>query len=379
MNTTLDPARRSQFKFAYTTRHVPPGWVAGMTTSGHPRSGDVVVARVVEVGQQTRLECTDSRKATLFPGDEIVVCLANRYAPAQYEAVVPESLGVCDLVAAGGVAARALSWHTDKGEPTVIDVVGFATDHGGQRINLENHRVVAASSDEMAIVHRSDRRPFTIVVAGTSMDSGKTTTAAGIVRGLTAGGLAVGAAKVTGTGAGNDVWLMADAGARPAIDFTAAGMASTYLMGDERIVDSFVSLHDHLTAAGVDVAVIEVADGLFFSETTNLLASNALRSRCDGVVFAAGDAAGAQNGVGTLRTLGLRVLAASGLLTASPLATREARSCLDVPVLTLPELWAAEHSLLATANCRSRLREVAPPSPVTRRDAARPVPAALVS
>ncbi|MEM9712673.1 MAG: DUF1611 domain-containing protein, partial [Actinomycetota bacterium] len=342
MSITFEPARISRLKFAYTTRHLRPGLVAGMTTRGTPRAGDVVIARIVEIGQQERLECIDSRKATLFPGDEIVVCYANRYAPAQYEAVVPEAIGRCDLVAAGGVAARALSRHASKDEPTSIDVLGFATDHDGRTINLADHRVVPPAGS----TPRTGRRPFTIVVAGTSMDSGKTTSAAGIVKGLTAAGLSVGAAKVTGTGAGNDLWLMADAGAQPVLDFTAVGLASTYLVGHDRIVDSFVSLHEHLASAALDVAVIEVADGLYLSETAALLACDDLRSRCDGVVFAAGDAAGAQNGVDRVRCLGLDVLAVSGLLTASPLAVRETRAGVDVPVLTLAELWSADHQLL---------------------------------
>ncbi|MDJ0768965.1 MAG: hypothetical protein QNJ12_09230 [Ilumatobacter sp.] len=354
MSIVFDPARISQLKFAYTTRHLRPGLVAGMTTEGSPRAGDVVIARVVEIGQHQRLECTDSRRATLFPGDEIVVCYANRYAPAQYEAVVPTTLGRCDLVAAGGVAATALSRHASKDEPTAIDVLGFATDHDGRRINIADHRTVPTPNT----CGDAAARPFTIVIAGTSMDSGKTTTAAGIVKGLVTTGLSVGAAKVTGTGAGNDLWLMADAGARPVVDFTAVGMPSTFMMGHERIVDSFVSLHHHLADAGVDVAVIEIADGLFLSETAALLASDELRARCDGIVFAAGDAAGAQNGVGLLRSLGHDVLAVSGLLTASPLAVRETQSCVDVPVLTLPELWAADHTLLDRAAWAHRLRAV---------------------
>lgn len=354
MSIVFDPARISQLKFAYTTRHLRPGLVAGMTTEGSPRAGDVVIVRVVEIGQHQRLECTDSRKATLFPGDEIVVCYANRYAPAQYEAVVPDTLGRCDLVAAGGVAAIALSRHASKDEPTAVDVLGFATDHDGRRINLADHRTVTTPDPFSDLA----AGPFTIVIAGTSMDSGKTTTAAGIVRGLAAAGLSVGAAKATGTGAGNDLWLMADAGARPVVDFTAVGMASTYLMGHDRIVDSFVSLHHHLADAGVDVAVIEIADGLFLAETAALLASDELRARCDGIVFAAGDAAGAQNGVGLLRSLGHDVLAVSGLLTASPLAVRETQSSVDVPVHTLPELWAADHALLDRASCAHRLRMI---------------------
>ena len=344
MSFTFDPARSSRFKYAYTTRHLPPGVVAGLTTRGTPRSGDVVIARVIEISQHKRIEGVDSRKAVLFPGDELVLCYANRYAPSQYEAVVPSALGPCDMVAAGGVVGAVLDRNVDMEDPTTVDVLGFAVDHEGRRINLADYRAVPSPTTSVQA-----GGPFTIVVAGTSMDSGKTTSAAGIVKGLVSAGLSVGAAKVTGTGAGNDLWLMADAGARPVVDFTAVGMASTYLMGHDRMVDSFVSLHQHLANSGVDVAVIEIADGLFLSETADLIADEAVAARCDGIVFAAGDAAGAQNGVEFLRSLGQNVLAVSGLLTKAPLATREARSCLNVPVLTLEQLWEADHQLLDDA------------------------------
>ena len=157
------------------------------------------------------------------------------------------------------------------------------------------------------------------------------------------------AAKATGTGAGGDGWLMADAGASRFLDFVDVGMASTYLMDHHQIVDGFVALHATLADSGVDVVVIEVADGLYHHETRQLLLTDELRDRCDAMVFAAGDAAGAIHGVAQLRSMDLPVCAVSGLLTASPLAVREAREQLDVAVLTLAELWSAQHDLLTVA------------------------------
>ena len=43
-----------------------------------------------------------------------------------------------------------------------------------------------------------------LIVAGTAMNAGKTTAAARLIKGLQRAGLRVGAAKVTGTGAGGD-------------------------------------------------------------------------------------------------------------------------------------------------------------------------------
>lgn len=346
MRTEITARRRSQLKRAYTTRNVPASALHALTTGRAPSSGDVVVARVVELGQHERLEAPDGRRVRMFVGDELLVAYGNRYAPEQYEAVVPRVVGPCDLVAAGGVAADAISWHVDKDEPTRIEVVGIVVDAEDHTVNLRDFRRPRPS--EVA------DRPFTVVVVGTAMDAGKTTSAAGLVHGLVRRGLQVGACKVTGTGAGNDVWHLADAGALPVLDFTDAGMPSTYLAEHADVLDGWATLTGHLAHAGVDVVVVEVADGTYQRETAALLASSELRDGCDAVVFAAGDAAGAKAGVELLRELDLPVVAASGRLTASPLATREARTILDVPVLDLEQLWAGEHDVVPRATPRLR-------------------------
>jgi hypothetical protein len=179
--------------------------------------------------------------------------------------------------------------------------------------------------------------PPTIVVFGTSMNSGKTTTAASLVRGLTRAGFAVGAAKVTGTGAGNDLWSMMDAGACAALDFTDAGFATTYLAPIDAIVEGAQHLLHSLAATGAEIAVLEVADGLFQSETAALAKSPKFRELTGGVLFAAGDAMGAVAGCERLRELGYDVLGLSGLLTCSPLARREAGAA-NAPVYGVKEL-----------------------------------------
>ncbi len=55
------------------------------------------------------------------------------------------------------------------------------------------------------------------------MNAGKTTTAASLIKGVTAYGMKVGAAKITGTGAGGDFWFMIDSGTEPVLDFVDAG------------------------------------------------------------------------------------------------------------------------------------------------------------
>lgn len=317
-------------KAAYTTRHVRLETFERLLTAGRPDAGDLVLARVVELGQHRRLELCDGRRAALYVGDEIVVAYGNRYAPDQYEAVVPDDLGPCELVAAGGIAGRALCWHTDIDEPTRLEPIGLLADATNRRVNLRDWRLPEPPN--------VDAPPWTVVVAGTSMNAGKTTTAAAIIHGLCRAGRRVAAAKITGTGAGGDVWLMGDAGANPVLDFTAAGFASTYLCSPEEVLSSLRVLYGHVASTQPDVVVLEIADGMLQCETAALLASRELAALADAVVFAAGDAMGAIDGVARLRSLGLPVIAVSGLLTASPLATRETAAALDLPVLTVEDL-----------------------------------------
>ncbi len=333
--TPLTSERLEHIKLAYSTARVPPAAMRAVDRTSAaagcaPRAGELVMARIDRLGHHKRLELRNGRRAQLFEGDHVIVCYGNRYAPDQFEAEVPADLEPCDLVAAGGIAARMLGLHSAVGAPTRITPVGLVCDQRGQRLNLE--RWALPELDESSV------RPPTYAVVGSVMNTGKTTTAANLIRGLSAAGHRVGACKVTGTGAGGDVWLMVDSGAETVLDFTDAGLASTYLASHERVHGVFTLLTRHLAAAGVDVIVVEVADGVFQRETAALLGSRVFRQGVDGLVFAGNDALGAASGVEALRRLGLRVLGVSGVLTASPLGIREARAATDVPVLDIAGL-----------------------------------------
>jgi hypothetical protein len=88
-----------------------------------------------------------------------------------------------------------------------------------------------------------------------------------------------------------------------------------------------------LAGARVDVAVLEVADGLLQPETAALIRAEWFARLIDGTLFATADAMAAQAGVEQLRGLGLPILAVGGRLTSSPLEQREAARATEHPVL----------------------------------------------
>jgi hypothetical protein len=346
----LENARKKQIKWAYTTRNVDHKEVARLLTGEvKPAAGDLLLARVDQLGQHPRLELTTSRRAEMFEGDEIAVVFGNRYAPDQFEAIVPDRLDPCCLVAAGGVAARLLNWHSKMKRPTKITPLGLLADGKGNPINLASFRLPQPAT--------INPEPLVLVVAGTAMNSGKTTACASLVKGLVRHGLQVAAAKVTGTGAGSDYRSLVDAGADPVFDFLDAGYVSTYRIDRHDLVDIVKILGGHLAAANPDVIVLEVADGLLQRETARLFVTPEFTGWVDGVVFAANDALGAQAGVAWLAARQLPVIAITGVLTSSPLAMREAEAATGLPVFNTMALARSAVASLIHACLRSRRRQ----------------------
>lgn len=326
----LDASRVFGAKRAFSTRRVLPERMRTLITGKlQPEAGDLVLARVNQIGKQTKLELTDGRRAHMFPGDEIIVSFGNRYAPDQYEAVIGPDLSPCDLVAAGGIAGIEISRHQRMLPPTSITPVGLIGGEDGTRLNLRQFAVEAGN-------HLPEIPA--ILSLGTSMNAGKTLTATSLVRGLKRLGFSVAALKVTGTGAGGDMWIVRDAGADIALDFTDAGFGTTYLTPVPEIESATYRLMNHAAAQGCEIAVIEVADGLQQLETAQLIRSEAIRRISLGVVFAAYDAMGAKYGVDVLREAGHAVLAMSGRLGRSPLGVREAEAATGLRVYSPYEL-----------------------------------------
>ncbi|MGI8614466.1 MAG: hypothetical protein ACR2KL_11065 [Nocardioidaceae bacterium] len=239
------------------------------------------------------------------------------------------------LVAAGGVAGEVLSSHSGMLGATTVRPVGLLVDAAGI-VTLQRCAPYRIGSPWPAAGVGED--PVTIGVLGTSMNSGKTTAAAALVRGLTASGLHVVAGKVTGTGGPGDPGLFVDSGAARVLDFTDFGYSSTYCLSHDEVRGLLAGIRAELSSTGPDVIVLEIADGLYQPETLRLVADPAFGQCIDTVFFAAGESMGAVAGVAILGRHGIRVAAIGGLLTASALAIKEAQGALDVPVLDVGRL-----------------------------------------
>jgi hypothetical protein len=305
-----------------------------LVAGAKPMAGDLVLARIARLGHHRKLESPEGRRQTLFVDDFILVCYGARYASDQFEALVPGDLGPCSLVAAGGIAGFCTQRHATARKPTEIEPLGLVADADGRVLNL--------ASCAQPRLKSTVQHPYTLAVVGTSMNAGKTTTVAAMIRGLVRTGLKVGAAKITGTGAGCDRWAMVDAGADAVLDFTDFGHASTYQVPRAETAALLEAAVGALGREGCDVVVVELADGLLFPETAELVEHATFDRLVSGLVLAAADSMSAGFGATWLISRDLPLLGLAGKLTSSPLMVREFEQSSDVPVLSLEDLESGE-------------------------------------
>lgn len=310
-------------KWSFTTRRVERADAARLLADPDKAgAGDLVLAEVTRLGNHKRLQLADGRFSPLWPGDRIVVACADRYAVDQFHGLARLSDTGADLLAGGGVAGEIVSRNGKIARGTRLAVLGRLANADGVPINLSGYALAPA---------RPARPTRVIAVLGTGMNAGKTAAAAGLINGFSRLGRRVAAIKATGTGSFGDVQEYEAAGAAEVLDFTDAGMASTYRQPLERVIAGLDTLLSH--AAGYDLAVVELADGVTQVETAALLARPDVRTRFDGVLLAAPDALAARGGLAWLAEQGIAPMALSGVLTRAPLAAEEAAAVTGLPVL----------------------------------------------
>ena len=305
------------------------------------RAGDVGIFEVLHIGKHSRVQDDSKRNVMILEGDYIMAAFGTRYATAQIEGYLPEHLDQeLHILGAGGTVGVVKSIHIQFQEvgPTKLKLVGLAKSDDGQIINtkkIEENRITPFNP--------VNTNPGKVILSlGSSMDSGKTTSAAYLVHGLKSAGMNVAYIKLTGTIYTKDADLAFDLGADISRDFGDFGFPSTYMCEEEELLDLYESLLEEVRPAKPDYIIMEIADGLFQRETRILLTQSELMARIDGVMFSAGDSLSAVHGVELLKAWGVTPNCISGLFTTSPLLIEEVKQNTNIPVYNIQELSLAE-------------------------------------
>ncbi len=213
--------------------------------------GDYVVGEVVcEPGPLTKVELPTGRYADLLPGDQVLGAFGVRRATL--EAVgdwrrIGDDLRMHALTNAG-LFGKCTS--KSPALPALTELVyrGHVLSNGQK----ETMRRFVDPPDPWA--------PFSlpvILMVGTSMSSGKTTSARVVISRLRRMGLRVVAVKATGACRYGEILSMADSGANRIFDFVDVGLPST-VCPPEDFRAAFRMLLGKMSEAACDVAVVEL-------------------------------------------------------------------------------------------------------------------------
>jgi hypothetical protein len=302
-----------------------------------PQAGDVALFEILSIGKHSTMQGAEKRNITLYPGDHIMAAFGTRYATEQFEGYVPQQpMHEYHILGAGGTVGIIQSMHSKFNSigPTRLKMIGYIVDRKGSVQNTKwlKQNEMRSYSGVMQSLTRI------VLSVGSSMDSGKTTTAAHIVRGLKNSGMKTGFVKLSGTVYTKDCDLNYDNGADTVIDFGAMGFPSTYMCSVEELLNLYETLLYNIKADELDYVVIEIADGIYQRETEMLLTHAKFMSGVDAVIFSAGDSLSAVQGVRSLQEMHIIPTALSGLFTASPLLVQEVKNKIHIPVFTIDQL-----------------------------------------
>lgn len=317
-------------KHSTVTRDVPIDHMHHLSENGTPKIGDVILAKVTGVGYKKTLQNHLDREATLLEGDLIILSYGNRYAVSENEAIIPDDLSECHLASEAGVAATIKNQNEKMSAPTTIQPLGFICDKDNKVLNTKDYGLKVPK--DIA----SYKSLPTIAVIGTGMDSGKTTSGASLVYGLTEAGFKVGFAKITGTGFHNDPHKPLDYGAEHSYDFVDAGWPSTYKIGRRNIEDIMIALKHQLALDGCDIIVMEIADGVLQNDNIDLLQSDLVKNNIHGVLLTAESSMGALSLTNSIRMGGYNIIGISGIVTSAPLASEEIKDSPIIKTLGIP-------------------------------------------
>jgi hypothetical protein len=287
-------------------------------------TGDYVVGKVIPpVNVHSYIELPTGRIAKLLEDDRVVGAFGVRRATLEivgdWQSIGAD--GYMEDLTNAGFFGRTTSRSFFVGAPPALIYEGHVMRQG-QKVRMQ---------DFVPVLPDKDYACPTILIIGTSMSAGKSTTARVIIRVLKQMGLKVVGAKLTGAGRYRDVLTMGDAGADRIFDFVDVGLPSSVMPGD-----AFrKSLHQLLTQiahASPDVVVAESGASPFEPYNGSIVMEE-LRSQVCCTVLCASDPYAV---IGVMQAFGVQPDLISGAATSTTAGVQLVETLAKVPALTLP-------------------------------------------
>jgi len=270
-----------------------------------------VVRALTDSATYNMLELPTGRLAKINPGDLLLGVLGRRRALKGFVGDVPANVKSGDqlhLLNMGAVIGRCTGHHSSLSDAIELEVLGLACDESGNVLNI-------ADACLPPRIRLGETAPI-VMIAGTSMNSGKTVAATELIKQATRAGLKVAAGKLSGVACLRDTLNMADHGAIATASFLDCGLPSTVDVVD--LAPTAKAIIARLNEANPDLIVIELGDGILGGYSVDtIFADVELLEATAALVFCASDYVGAWGGIELLRQRGVNVDVISGSVTDS--------------------------------------------------------------
>ena len=213
------------------------------------KTGDYVVGKITNASSNLKIELINGRMRSFMKNDLVVGALGERYATLEATGTWKEvgDDGLMHLLTGAGLFGKCTSKSSFLPDLIEIKYEGHV---------VRNSTVCVMDDYVPEVINTKFNLPL-IVLVGTSMSAGKTTSARIIVNQLKRMGLSVVAGKLTGASRFRDVLSLKDVGADYIFDFVDAGLPST-VYPSEKFRKKLLQLLSRINAAKADIGVIEL-------------------------------------------------------------------------------------------------------------------------
>ena len=214
------------------------------------KTGDYVVGKITNTGSNLlQIELINGRMRSFMKEDLVVGALGERYATLEATGTWKdvEDDGIMHILTGAGLFGKCTSKSVYL--PNLIEIEYLGHAKRGEKI--------CTMDDFVQNVKFSKFNTPVILLVGTSMSAGKTTSARIIVNQLNRAGLKIVAGKLTGASRYRDILSLKDVGANYIFDFVDIGLPSS-IYPREKFRKKLIQLLSRINNVKADVAVIEL-------------------------------------------------------------------------------------------------------------------------
>ncbi|KJZ74922.1 hypothetical protein HIM_05653 [Hirsutella minnesotensis 3608] len=288
--------------------------------------GAIILVRVLStVGKRTFIECI-AGQGDLAEGDVIPAVLGKRRMFKGVSCDIPDTLVAGDILhwsSWSGMVGKFRCSDNSWGQPLPVRVLGSA-QVSGQFLNIKQ-------ADIIGRLQHLDAIAPVVCVAGTATNTGKTRTAAEIVRHFKSKGHKVACAKLTGNALLEELRKLSSTGADLVLGFMDAGLPSTCGPATP-VAEVALGILHRLNQIQPDVIVVEFGAsflGLYNAET--ILRSPEFQKHVASVIVTASDPVAAWGAKQIMDRWGIAITAFTGPVVNSKVFEAYVEETLQVP------------------------------------------------